>query len=273
MKNHFVIFVISFLSISTALFAQDSNSVKSASLVENDFAQDSIPVESVSPMEGDIAQDSIAVKPVNPSEGNSKGYYAFSVGMNFGQYTNKNEDAFIYFILDEKNIKYNVKLGFSYNIKDNRAVGVSFRLVNDDNNILYENAVGDTINTNTLERYYSVGAFYAVTKSLFKSKRVNMISDPGIIFTTGSTDATRTFEGISEQSESNLRSISLGLHVGLQVFLAPKLSAQVAVGPVGVGYQWEEFELDGEPNGDAESFFVRMSPDILSFEFSISRYF
>ena len=247
MQKYFL-FLIFF---STSLFAQDSTAVQSLNFV----------------------QDSSFVASVNPSEGNSKGYYAFSVGMNVGQYTSKNEDAFIYYILDESNIKYNVKLGFSYNIQDNKAVGVSFRLVNDDTNILYENAVGDTINTNTLERYYSVGAFYALSKPLFKSKRVNMISDPGIIFSTGSTDTNRTFEGISEQSESNLKSISIGLHVGIQVFLAPKLSTQFAIGPIGVGYQWEDFTVDDLPNGSTESFFVRMSPDILSFEFSISRYF
>lgn len=239
MKKYLVVYLFSSLFISTSLFAQDST----------------------------------AVKVVNPSEGNSEGYYAFSVGMNFGQYTSKNEDAYIYYILDEKNIKYNIKLGFSYNIKDNRAVGLSFRYVNDDYNILYENAIGDTINTNTLERYYSIGAFYAVTKPLFKSRRVNMISDPGIIFTTGSTESERTFGPITEYSETNLRSISIGLHVGIQVFLAPRLSAQASVGPVGVGYQWEDFELDGDPNGSTENFFIRMSPDVLSLEFSISRYF
>jgi len=220
-----------------------------------------------------FAQDSTSVISINPSEGLNKGFYAFSVGMNFGQYTSKNEDAFIYYILDEKNIKYNIKLGFSYNIKDNRAVGVGFRFINDDTSILYENAVGDTINTNSLERRYITSIYYGISKSLFGSKRVFLISDPSLFFITGSTDSDRTIDGISEQSESNLKSISIGLHVGLQVFLAPKLSAQIAVGPVGLGYQWEEFELDGESNGSTESFFVRMSPDILSFEFSISRYF
>lgn len=68
-----------------------------------------------------FAQGSTSVKAINPSEGLNKGFYAFSVGVNFGQYTSKNEDAFFYYIQDEKNIKYNVKVGFSYNIKDNSA--------------------------------------------------------------------------------------------------------------------------------------------------------
>lgn len=98
-----------------------------------------------------LAQDSTAVISINPSEGLQKGNYAFSVGMNFGQYTSKNEDAFIYYVLDEQNIKYNIKLGFGYNIKENRAVGVGFRFINEDTSIEYENAVGDTINTTSLE--------------------------------------------------------------------------------------------------------------------------
>lgn len=220
-----------------------------------------------------FAQDSTSVISINPSEGLNKGYYSFSVGMNFGQYTSKNEDAFIYYILDEQNIKYNIKLGFSYNFKDNRSLGVGFRYINDDTTIEYENAVGDTINTSSLERRYVTSLYYGISKSLFGSKRVFLVSDPSIFFTAGSTDSNRTIYEVSELSESTLRSISLGLHVGLQVFLAPKLSTQILVGPVGVGYQWEDFTLDGEPNGSADSFFVRMSPDILSFEFSISRYF
>ena len=220
-----------------------------------------------------FAQDSTSVISINPSEGLSKGYYSFSVGMNFGQYTSKNEDAFIYYILDEQNIKYNIKLGFAYNIKDNRSLGVGFRYINDDTTIEYENAVGDTINTSSLERRYVTSLYYGISKSLFGSKRVFLISDPSVFFTVGNTDSSRTLDGISELSESTLRSLSIGLHVGLQVFLAPKLSTQILVGPVGVGYQWEDFTLDGEPNESADSFFVRMSPDILSFEFSISIYF
>lgn len=133
--------------------------------------------------------------------------------------------------------------------------------------------MGDTINSNSLERRYVTNIFYGISKSLFGSKRVFLISDPSLFFTVGNTDSYRSIDGIFEQSESHLKSISLGLHVGLQVFLAPKLSAQFAVGPVGLGYQWEEFELDGAPNGRTDSFFVRMSPDILNFNFSMSRYF
>ena len=219
------------------------------------------------------AQDSTSTMTINPSEGLSKGYYVFSVGLNFGQFTSKNEDALIYYILDEENTIYNIKLGFGYNIDDYRSIGAGFRFFNDDTSIEYENAVGDTINTTSLERRYVTSLYYGISKSLFGSKRVFFVTDPSLFFTVGNTNSNRTFDGISEESKSTLRSISVGLHVGLQVFLAPKLSTQILVGPVGVGYIWEDFELDGESNGSNESFFVRMSPDILNFEFSISRYF
>ena len=75
MKKYFLVLFF----FSASLFAQDSTAVK---LMNN-------------------TEDSIAVDTINPNEGNRKGYYAFSVGMNFGQYTSKNEDAFIYYILDE----------------------------------------------------------------------------------------------------------------------------------------------------------------------------
>jgi len=53
------------------------------------------------------SQDNSSI--VNPSQGLEKGNYSFSIGMNFGQYVTKNEDNFIYYTIDEKNIKYNVK--------------------------------------------------------------------------------------------------------------------------------------------------------------------
>ena len=193
--------------------------------------------------------------------------------MNFGQYVTKNEDNFIYYTIDEKNIKYNVKLGFGYYINDNKTVGVGFRFINDENDITYENAVRDTINTSSHEKSYVTSVYYGISKPLFGSKRVFFISDPSLFFTTGSTEVERNLDELTEFSKSHLKSISIGLHVGIQAFIAPKLSAQFAVGPVGVGYQWEEFTLDDEPNGTAESFFIRMSPDIFNFEFSISRYF
>ncbi len=220
-----------------------------------------------------MAQDSTSVMTINPSEGLNKGNIGFSVGVNFGQFTSKNEDAFIYYILDETNLKYNFKLGGFYNIRDQKNVGVGFRYYHDDTKIEYENAVGDTIKSTSLEKRYVTSVFYGISKPLFGSKRVFMVSDPSVFFTTGSTDSSRELEGISELSKSTLRSISVGLHVGLQVFLAPKMSSQVLIGPVGAGYQWENFELDGVPNGSTDSFFVRMSPDVWSFEFSITRYF
>jgi len=57
------------------------------------------------------------------------------------------------------------------------------------------------------------------------------------------------------------------------VFLAPKMSAQASVGPVGIGYKWEKFYLNDEANGSTSNFFIKMTPNLLNFEFAISRYF
>ncbi len=63
---------------------------------------------------------------VSPSEGLKRGCHSFNIGMDTGQYTAKNEDAFSYYIHNLKNIKYNVKPGFGYNSKNNRTAGDAF---------------------------------------------------------------------------------------------------------------------------------------------------
>lgn len=219
-----------------------------------------------------IAQEDTSDK-LAYAEGLKEGNYMFSIGFNFGQFINKNEDEFIYYVLDDKAVKYNIKLGFGYQFKDLKSVGVGLRYYHDDYQVTYENVVGDTISSSNFERRLTTNLFYGISKPLFDSKKVFFISDPSLFFTVGNGESTREFEGESQMGESKLFSMSIGLNVGLQVFLSPKMSTQISVGPVGVGYQWEEFTLDGVPNGSAESFFARMSPDVFNLEFSVSRYF
>lgn len=214
------------------------------------------------------SQDSIA-----PVEGLEQGKYSFSIGVNFGQFINKNEDAYTYYILDDKNIKYNVKLGFGYNVRDMKNVGIGLRYYHDKYDIEYENVVGDTIMNSSLEKRLTTNLYYGISKPLFGSSKVFFISDPSIFLTFGSGESNREFENVNEISKSSTFAISVGLNVGLQVFLSSKMSAQMAVGPVGVGYEWESYTLNGDPNGSSENFFARMSPDIFNLEFSISRYF
>lgn len=210
---------------------------------------------------------------VAPVEGLEQGKYSFSVGFNFGQFISKNEDAYIYYILDDQNIKYNVKLGFGYNIQDMKTIGVGFRYYYDKYDVEYENVVGDTIMSSSLDKRLTTNLYYGISKPLFGSKKVFFISDPSLFLTFGNGESTRELDDINELSESTTFAISLGLNVGIQVFLSEKMSAQMSVGPVGVGYQWESYSLDGIPNGSSENFFARMSPDIFNLEFSISRYF
>ena len=203
----------------------------------------------------------------------SKGNFILSLGTNLNTYVSKNEDQLVYYVLDEKNTRFNIKLGFGYYIKDSNPVGAGFRYYYDKSSITYENAVGDTINYNERTNEYVTNLFYGITKSLFNSKRVFIISDPSLFFSIGNTKSDRTFDNVTEYSRSDTYSISVGLNVGVMVFLAPKMSAQASVGPVGVGYQWENFYLDDKPNGSNANFFIKMTPNILNFEFAISRYF
>ena len=202
-----------------------------------------------------------------------KGGFLFSIGTNLNTFVTKNEDQFVYYVLDEKDTRFNIKLGFGYYIKDTHPIGFGFRYYYDQTASIYENPIGDTIHYNALTREYTTNIYYGITKSLFKSKRVFLISDPSIFYTFSNTHTDRSFEKNTEFSRSVMHAISVGLNVGVMVFLAPKLSAQAAVGPVGVGYQWENFYLNDEPNGSNDSFFIRMTPNILTFEFAITRYF
>ena len=203
----------------------------------------------------------------------SKGKHFFGVGTNFNTSVAKNEDDFIIFILDEENTRFNIKLAFGYNIRDNHPVGIAFRHFYDKENIVYENTLRDTISSNSVRKDYITNIFYGVTKPLFNSKKVYLISDPSIFFGFGNTKTNRSLEGESEFSASYRYSVSLGLNVGILVFLSPKMAVQATIGPVGAGYEWENFELEGESNGYKSDFFVRMSPNLLNLEFSISRYF
>ena len=219
------------------------------------------------------AQDTSNVVKVNFDEALKKGNFVLSVGVNFFTNVVKNEDQLIYYALDDYERNLNIKLGAGYFIKDNHPIGIGFRYFSRTSNVVYENIQQDTITYNEESRDYITNIFYGIAKPMFNSKRVYMISDPSLFFSIGSTKANREVNKMTEFSNTNRYSISLGLNVGIMVFLAPKMSAQISVGPVGVGYTWEKFYLNGVPNGDTANFFVRMSPSLLSFEFTISRYF
>lgn len=214
-----------------------------------------------------VANDSIKYNSLD--EGN----YFFSIGTNLGTNTSKNRDDFIFYTIDEKNSNFNIKLGFGHYIKDNTPIGFGFRYKNFKTDLVYENTTSDTIHYIEKENQYVSNIFYGITKSLFNSKRVFFISDPSIIFGIGNLKAERTLDESTEFSKSTKYDVAIGLNVGLMVFLWPNMSAQFNLGPIGAGYQWEDFYLNGEPNGTASDFFIRMSPDLFSFEFSISKYF
>lgn len=203
----------------------------------------------------------------------AKGNFIFGVGTNFNTEVSKNEDRDINFIIDEQDKQFNIKIGLGYVIADDHPIVLGFRYFSDKLNSIYENVIGDTISANSLEREFIVNLGYGINKPIFNSKKVYITSDPSIFFGIRKNESDRTANDIFELTESRRYSVSAGLNVGLLVFISPKMSVQATIGPIGAGYEWEDFKVDGEPDGSTSDLFIRMSPDLLNLEVSISRYF
>lgn len=227
-----------------------------------------------------IVQGTYVVAQENDESKNDSTFYAFekgnfylSVGANFSSDVSKNSDEFIYYVIDEKEDNFNIKLGFGYMIKDGKSVGIGYRYKSKSINTLYETSIGDTINYQEKTREHIANISYGMIKPLFGSKRVFMISDPSIFVGSLVYDGIRTTDDIFTTSRTESISVSAGLNVGVLVLPFEKMSFQATVGPVGAGYKIDNFHLNGESDGSTSSFFLRMTPDLWSFEFSISRYF
>ena len=99
------------------------------------------------------AQDSIPLVANKYYNSLSKGNFILSLGTNLATDVNKYEDQFLYYVLDETNTRFNIKLGFGYYVKNTNPVGVGFRYFYDKSQITYENAIGDTVNYNSQSKH------------------------------------------------------------------------------------------------------------------------
>ena len=243
--NSLVIGVIVICLISSNLFAQDSLSVESKLVDDNPYEK--------------------SLK---------KGMMFLGLGVNLFTNNTKNQDRFVNYVLDESDRNFNLKLIYGYFIKDTHPVGVSFKYVTNELNTTYQSLLGDTILYKEISNDYIFNAYYGVTKQLFGSQRIYFISDPGIFFTGGNTRSDRSdSDGALDDSKTIRNEVALGLNVGILFFLWPNMAVSGSVGPVGIGYQWETYYVNGEANGESSDFFIRMSPDILRLQIGISRYF
>lgn len=202
-----------------------------------------------------------------------KGKFALSLGANLIFDQTKNTDEFFYYAIDEQTKRSNFKLGASLFLNERNSIGVAFRYRNLYSNVLYENSVGDTVNYEEKFKSYVASIFYGIVKPFANSKRFFLVSDPSINFGQSLLEGKRSLDENSDDSRQETFYISLGLNAGILVLVSNNMSVQATVGPVGVGYKIDSYYLNNEPNGVNDSFFLRMSPDILNFEFSISRYF
>jgi len=210
----------------------------------------------------------------NPfAESLKKGKMFLSIGANLFTDNIKNQDQFTSYTLDESDQKFNIKLAYGYFIKDTHPIGIGFKYVRNNLTSTYETLLGDTVDYSERNNDYIVNVFYGVTKPLFGSQRIYFLSDPSIFFRGGNTKSDRKIDEATDFSKTVRNEIALGLNVGAMFFLWPNMAAAITIGPVGFGYSWENYYLNDEDNGGSNNFFIRMSPDLFTFQFTISNYF
>ena len=219
------------------------------------------------------AQNIEADKPYQYPHSLQKGNFVLSIGANLFSYLDKNQDQFIYYALEETSRYFNIKTGLSYTLSDGKQLGVAFRYKRSYTHTKYENSASDTVEYIDNLDSYTANVFYGITKPIFQSQRYFLISDPGISFERSVSNDERLFDNQISYNTKKTTAVAIGLNVGVLVLLSKKMSLQATVGPVGIGYRFDDFSTNDIDSGNNESFFIRMSPSILNFEFSVSRYF
>lgn len=227
-----------------------------------------------------FAQDTVYVvrEPVevaNPyMESLKKGKMFLGVGANLFTDNTQNQDRLTAYVLEESDRNFNIKLAYGYFIKDMKPVGIGFKYVTNELTSTYETLLLDTVNYTEINNDYIFNAYYGATTQIFGSKRFFLFSDPSIFFTGGNTKTERTTgDGNTEFSKTVRNELALGLNVGVLFFLFPNMSFGASVGPVGLGYRWENYFINDEDAGGSSFWFIRMSPDLLRVQFTMATYF
>mgnify|MGYP003670949384 CR=1 FL=1 len=220
-----------------------------------------------------IEKDSLRVIKDSTFYAFEKGNFFVSVSANFKTNISKNSDEFFYYIIDEDTKNYNFKIGAGYMINDRRSIALAYGHSYAYINTLYETSVLDTINYEEKTRSNFARISYGVTKPIFNSKSVFMISDPGISFERSIFDGKRFFGEEITNNRTESSAVAMGINVGLLVLIFKKMSFNGTIGPIGAGYKVDHFYLDGKSDGTSSDFFLRMTPDIWTFRFAVTRYF
>ena len=228
-----------------------------------------------------MAQDTVYVvrEPIqsepNPYiESLKKGKRFLGVGANLFTDNFQNQDRLTAFILNETDRNFNIKVVGGYFIKDMKPVGIGFKYVTNELSTTYETLLLDTVDYTEINNSYIFNAYYGITKPIFDSKRFYIFSDPSLFFTGGNTKSERTTgDGQTEFAKTVRNELALGLNVGVLFFLFPNMAVGASVGPVGIGYRWENYFINEEDNGGSSFWFIRMSPDVLRLQISVARYF
>ena len=146
-------------------------------------------------------------------------------------------------------------------------------LVFSDYNIKYTTVLGDTINYSEKSNNLIYSLFHKYMYPIFGSRRVYLVTLPELSYEHGISDRFRS-DGLTETfSQKRSNTISAGFHVGILVFPFSGFSLEAKVGPLGIGYGWENFYENDITSTSAQNFFINLSPKLYMFNFIFSSYF
>jgi len=214
-----------------------------------------------------LEQDEITINSLK------KGTFTLGIGGFLDENRIRNQEAWSYYILDEKKSQMNIRFSASYFMSDRKAVGLSFRYIRKHNTTLYTDILGDTTLYDERENGYDMNLFYKIHNPIFGSKRVYFIMQPELAYKLTITNTEREYGNVLSLNETRKHRISAGFQVGVLLFPFEGFSLEAKLGPLGVGYSWENYLEEGDNISNSQNFFVHLVPRITSVSFVMTKYF
>lgn len=202
-----------------------------------------------------------------------KGKIMLGLGAYLTDDTRRNEDDIIYYIIDERENDINFKLQMGYFSDDYKVTGIGFQYRRNNNHYLYTTLLGDTVKYDELTNNFRIDVFRKYYSPIFGSKRVYLITQPEISYAHSKADRFRADLSGDIHSSSYSNTISAGFQVGFLVFPMSGFAIEGRVGPLGIGYNWEFFDQEGNNTINKESFFIHLQPRWYLINFLFTSYF
>ncbi len=203
-----------------------------------------------------------------------KNTFSTGFGVAVKQDNAKNQDLLIYYVNDETTFNAMLRLYFAYFLRDQQALGLEFRYENDRSDLDYAGTLSASTKSNDKSNAYSAALFYKFHTPIFGSRRIYFITQPQLSYRLSFTERTYD-DGLDPvvTTESTGHERAAGFMVGIAIFPLADFSLEAKLGPLGVGYGWEQYTENGQPRGTTQNYFVRISPDFWTLNFSFATYF